>query len=154
MRAVLDAIDEQLKAVLDAIEDGLVLLDANSRILFVNKKTRDTSGHSQDEVRGKPLDALGMLPPEAMPRLFSLLNSVLSGQPVQPLRLDIRAGSGEAVSTEIHLSPLKKGNQIVGACVTTRSLPDQRMESEAEHAKAGSFSQPRREQHRLGMGNE
>jgi len=139
LKAILAALDEQLKAVLDAIEDGVVLLDANSRILFVNKKTRDTSGHSQEEVRGQPLDVLGLLPPEAMPRLFSLLNSVLSGQPVQPLRLDTRAGSGEAVPTEIHLSTLKKGSQIAGACVRTRSLPDQRMKSEAEHAKGDRF---------------
>lgn len=139
LKAVLDALEGQLKAVLDALEDGLVLLDANSRITFVNKKTRDTSGHSQDEMRGKPLDDLGMLPPEAMPRLFSLLNSVLSGQPVQPLRLDTRARSGEAVPMEIHLSPLKKGDQIVGACVTTRSPTDQKMESGAEHAKGDRF---------------
>jgi PAS domain S-box-containing protein/putative nucleotidyltransferase with HDIG domain len=131
--------EERLKAVLDAIEDSLVLLDANSRIIFVNKKTRDTSGHSQDEMRGKPLDALSMLPPQAMPRLFSLLNSVLFGQPVQPLRLDTRARSGEAIPIEIHLSPLKKGDQIIGACVITRSTPDLRMESEAEHANGDRF---------------
>ena len=139
LRAVLDAIDQQWKAVLDAIEDGLVLLDANSRIIFVNKKTRDTSGHSQEEVRGKPVDVLGILPPEAMPRLLSLLSSILSGQPVQPLRLDPRVTSGEAVPTEIHLSPLKKGNQIVGACITTRTPRDQRMKNEPEHAKGDRF---------------
>lgn len=139
LRDQLDAIDRQFKAVLDTIEDGLVLVDTNSKIIFVNKKTRDISGHSQEEVRGKLLDVLGILPPDAMPRLFSLLNSVLSGQPVQPLRLDIRGESGEAISTEIHLAPLKRGNQIVGARITTRSLPDQRMKSGAEHAKADRF---------------
>jgi PAS domain S-box-containing protein len=131
--------EERLKAVLDAIGDGLVLVDANSRIIFVNKKTRDISGHSQEEVTGKTLDVLGILPPDAMPRLFSLLNSVLFGQPVQPLRLDTRARSGEAVPMEIHLSPLKKGDQTIGACVITRSMPNQGMESEAEHAKGDRF---------------
>jgi len=131
--------EEQLKAVLDVIEDGLVLLDATGRIIFVNKKTRDISGHSQDEMRGKPLDALSMLPPQAMPRLFSLLNSVLCGQPVQPFTLDAPARSGETIPVEIHLSPLKKGDQIIGACVTTRSPPDQRVKNEPEHAKGDRF---------------
>jgi len=131
--------EEQLKAVLDGIEDILVLLDDTGRILYVNKKTRDTSGHSQDEMRGKPLDALSMMPPQAMPRLFSLLNSVLCGQPVQPFRLDICARSGEAVPMEIHLVPLKNGEQIIGACVTARSTSGQRMESEAEPASGDHF---------------
>jgi PAS domain S-box-containing protein len=131
--------EEPLKAVLDGIGDGLVLLDATGRIIFVNKKTRDASGHSQDEMRGKPLDALDMLPPQAMPRMFSLLNSVLCGQPVQPFRLDVCTRSGEAVSTEIHMSPLKKNEQIIGACVTTRSTPDQRTDSKTEHASGHRF---------------
>ena len=92
--------EEQLKAVLDVIEDGLVLLDATGRIVFVNKKTRDISGHSQDEMSGKPLDALSMLPPQAMPRLFSLLSSVLCGQPVQPFTLDTLARSGKVEPTK------------------------------------------------------
>jgi PAS domain S-box-containing protein len=131
--------EEQLKAVLDGIEDSLVLLDATGRILYANKKTRDISVHSQDEMRGKPLDALSMLPPQAMPRIFSLLNSVLCGQPVQPFRLDVCTRSGETVSTEIHMSPLKKNEQIIGACVATRTTPDQKTESQAEHTKGERF---------------
>jgi PAS domain S-box-containing protein len=133
------SVEEQLKAVLDGIEDILVLLDEAGRILYVNKKTRDTSGHSQDQMSGEPLDALGMVPPQAMPRLFSLLNSVLCGQPAQPFRLDICARSGEAVPMEIHLAPLKNGEQIIGACFMARSTTDQKSESEAEPSGGDRF---------------
>jgi PAS domain S-box-containing protein len=139
LEKVLASPEEQLKAVLDGIGDVLVLLDDAGRILYVNKKTRDISGHGQDEMRGKPLDALGMMPPQAMPRLFSLLNSVLCGQPVQPFRLDVCARSGESVPMEILLSPLKNGEQIIGACVTARSTPGQRTGSEAEPAGGDRF---------------
>ena len=135
-KAVIDGIEDRLamlKGVLDGIEDGIVLLDAKGRILYANKKIRGNSGHGQEDMRGKSLDALNVVPPQAMPPVFSLLSSVLSGQPVQPFRVDTWGKSGEVVPVEIQLSPLRKGDQIIGARVTTRSTPAPKKEAETAH---------------------
>jgi PAS domain S-box-containing protein len=136
LKAFIRGIEDRLallKGVVDGIEDGIVLLDAKGRILYANKKITDNSGHAQEDMRGKPLDALNIVPPQAMPPVLSLLSSVLSGQPVQPFRVDTWGRSGEAIPVEIQLSPLRKGDQIIGARVTTRSTAAPKKEAETAH---------------------
>ena len=78
--------EEELQAILDSSQDGIVLVDADRRILRINKTIAETSGYSEQEIRGKPLDAL--ISPQNLPRVFSLINMSLSGLPTQSLEVD------------------------------------------------------------------
>jgi PAS domain S-box-containing protein/putative nucleotidyltransferase with HDIG domain len=122
---------EELEAVLDSAKDGMVLVDRSGRILRINKTITEASGYNEDEIIGKSFDALNMMPPQVVPQMFSLLNNVLSGQQVQPFEVDTYARSGEKLSLEVHLSPLRKGAKIVGAFVTTRNIVERKMAAEA-----------------------
>ena len=133
VKAAIDRIEDRLalvNGIVDGTEDGIVLVDATGRILYANKKMRENSGHSQDDMRGEPLGALNIIPSQAMPPVLSLVSSVVSGQPVQPFRVDTYGRSGETTTMEIHLSPLRKGQQIIGARVTTRNIADRGREAE------------------------
>ncbi len=110
-----------LKGLVDGIEDAVALLDATGTILYANSKMAFGPGHGPDDVRGKSLNALSLIPPPSMPPALSLLGSVLSGQAVQPFRVDACGSSGETTPMEIHMTAIKRGERVIGAVVTARS---------------------------------
>jgi PAS domain S-box-containing protein len=134
LKASIDRIQDRLvlvKGLVDGVDEGIVFVDATGKVLYANKRIREISGRGQDDMRGEPLGALNLVPAPAMPPVLSLLNSVLSGQTVQPFRVETNGKSGQTIPIEIHLSPLKKGEQTIGARLTTRNVTDQAREPEA-----------------------
>jgi len=129
--------EEELQAILDSSQEGIVLVDADRRILRINKTIAETSGYTEQEVRGKPLDAL--ISPQNLPRVFSLINMSLSGLPTQPLEVDDGAGSDGKPSLEVQVSTLRKDDQIVGAAITTRNAVDRRTKPEAKQLNEDRF---------------
>ena len=110
-----------LKGLVDGIEDAVALLDATGTILYANSQMAFGPGHGPDDVRGKSINALSLLPPAAIPPALSLLGSVLTGQAVQPFRVDACASSGETAPMEIRMTAVKRGERVIGALVTARS---------------------------------
>lgn len=128
VKATIGRIEDRLvlvKSLIDGVDERIVFVDAAARILYANKKVRDNTGHSRDDMRGQPLDALNVVPAQSMPALLSHLNDLLSGQTVEPFKVEGRGESGETILTEIQLSPLSKGPQIIGARLTARSATEQ-----------------------------
>jgi PAS domain S-box-containing protein len=76
---ILRASEEQYRAIFNAAVDGLVLRDAQFRIVDVNPAYEAMSGYSRDEVIG--LDRLVANPPEAEQQLKALHQKALEGEP-------------------------------------------------------------------------
>lgn len=121
--------EEELQAILDSSRDGIVLVDADHRILRINKTIADASGYNQQEVRGRPLDAL--ISPQNLPRVSSLIKRSLCGLPTEPLELDTCTGSGNRPPLKVQVSTLKKDDRIVGAAITTSNAADRKSKPDA-----------------------
>lgn len=133
LKSLVEGVEDRLvllKGVIDVIEDPVALLDATGKILHANSKMAYGSGRGPDDVRGKSLDALSLIPAQAMSPALSLLGSVLSGQAVRPFRVDACGGSGETTPMEIHMTAVKRGERVIGVLVTGRSTPDRGGEAE------------------------
>lgn len=55
---VRDAGEAKLRAFLEAAAQGILAIDADSRIVLVNAKLEEQFGYSRDELLGRPLDTL------------------------------------------------------------------------------------------------
>jgi PAS domain S-box-containing protein/putative nucleotidyltransferase with HDIG domain len=133
----LPSAEEELQAILDSSGDGVVLVDAHHRILRINKTISEASGYSQQEVRGRPLDAL--ISPQNLPRVSHLIQKSLCGLPTESLEMDACAGSDDKPPLKVQVSTLRKDDQIVGAAITTRKAADCKSEPDSRQPNEDRF---------------
>lgn len=70
--------DARLRAVMDAIQTGIVVLDLEARILETNAAFRDIMGYDEEELRGLAL--LELLVPRDAERTMKMLAPLRTGE--------------------------------------------------------------------------
>lgn len=120
--AALIAGQRRLQAVLDSINDGLLIIDRDGRLEHGNPVAQSQLGWNQVPL-GQPLREL--LP---QPELDNQLSQTLAGQPTQPVTEHLHTDShGEEHLLSKSLSPVsdERGN-IIGAVMVLRDVTEQR----------------------------
>jgi len=115
-------LEEELQGILDATGDGIALIDTTGKVVRMNRRIMEASGYIEEELIGKPFDALNILSPESNADMPSLLNSVLSGRQVTPFEAIVHSKSGEKLHVEVRLSPLRRNEKIAGIVVAIGNL--------------------------------
>src|SRR5579884_3240192 len=130
-----DVIGElHLRGLVDALPDGLVIVDAEGHIVYANHRLTELSGWSAPELRGQPIE---MLVPERMRGLHRQHRDRFIAHPtVRPmgagLGIVLRRKDGGEFPADISLSPLDTpGTRVVLA--TVRDVADRREAEERLH---------------------
>jgi len=119
--------DTRLPGLLDALPDGLLIVDDRGRLVFANRRLEELSGYSSEELRGQHIE---LLVPERMRELHVRHRSRFTANPsVRPmgagLNISLRRKDGSEFSADISLSPLVSGaTRLVLA--TVRDVTDRR----------------------------
>ncbi len=129
--------ENDLQALLSNGKDGIVLIDANRRIVTINRATAEALEYSEPEVGGKPLQALSS--PQNHPHISSVINRSLRGLPQQPLETDTGGSPDAKPPLETSGSALRKDDQIVGAAIITGNACDNITKTEARQLNEDRF---------------
>jgi PAS domain S-box-containing protein len=123
---------ESLKEHFEASADGVVVLDDEGRILFVNGTAEAITGFARDGLIGSPLTDL--VPIEAREPLEVVIRSVLAGTNLEAFDLDLTTTSGHTICVSVTTSTvLSRSGAVI---LSFRDVTDQRaLESELEHTK-------------------
>jgi PAS domain S-box-containing protein len=97
----LRAID-QLASYFDAGSDGVVVLDADGKVLFTNRAAESITGWARDGLRGHPLNDL--VPEPQRDGLVEVIHRVLAGTNLEAFDLDITTTSGETICVSVTTS--------------------------------------------------
>lgn len=116
------ALVEQLEAVMDATEDGMVLLDSTGGIVRANRALLAMGGYSGEEVLDTKFESLSLFDHTAAVDILRRLNMVLSGQSVSPFQVIGSLNEGEQTELEVRLSAWKHQGKVPGAVATVRPL--------------------------------
>ncbi|HET7712592.1 MAG TPA: ATP-binding protein [Thermoanaerobaculia bacterium] len=108
----LQAENDSLHQIIDGLRDGLVAVDADRRVLFVNAPLLDMLGHPA----GQAARTLGDLVRSAA--VYGVLDAAISGSPSSD-RFEIRVGSEDRVY-EVHAFPLR--SQAIAAAALFRDV--------------------------------
>ena len=128
-----DAIPEdRYLRILDTAPDAMLVVGADSKIVFVNARTEELFGYARSQLLGRPLDCLI---PEALGRANGhLLSGYLAAPTSRPLGSGVelagRRADGSAVEIEVSCSPFStEQGSFVSAAI--RDITE-RKRSEAE----------------------
>jgi PAS domain S-box-containing protein len=119
--------EPRLRGLVDALPDGLLIVDDEGRLVFANRRLEELSGYSAEELRGQRIE---LLVPERMRGLHVRHRSRFTESPsVRPmgagLNIRLRRRDGVELSADISLSPMTTGNRRV-VIATVRDVTDRR----------------------------
>jgi PAS domain S-box-containing protein len=123
---------EKFHAYFDAAADSIIALDADARVLFVNRAAEALTGFSRAALVGKPLADL--VPPEATLLLEPVLRGVVEGKNLEPFDLPIHTTSGDRLWVSVSTSTVLAEHGV--ACLSFRDVTlERRLEAELRKTK-------------------
>jgi PAS domain S-box-containing protein len=93
---------EPLKEHFEAAADGMLVVEEDGQIIFVNHVASVITGFASDALVGQPLDEL--VPDEQKEGLEHVIATVLKGQNLEPFDLDLSTTSGQPVCVSVSTS--------------------------------------------------
>src|ERR1051326_9028822 len=125
-----------LDAVLECSEDALVCLDEKGTIVGWNRGAAAVYGYTQEEILGHSIEVLA--PAGRVHEERSILSAILTGQRVQHLETVRLRKNGVAIEVAISVWPIRRVDQIVGACHVARNISE-RKRLEAANAQLAAI---------------
>ncbi len=123
---------EQLASYFDAGSDGVVVLDADGKVLFTNRAAESITGWARDGLRGHPLNDL--VPEPQRDGLVEVIHRVLAGTNLEAFDLDITTTSGETICVSVTTSTVL--SEHGAAILTFRDVTAERaLETELRKTK-------------------
>ena len=123
---------DSLKEHFEAAADGVVVLDEDGRILFVNNAAERITGFARDGLLGAPL--IDLVPSLQAEVLQEVTRSVLSGTNLEAFDLDLSTTAGEAIVVSVTTSTVLSTSGAV--ILSFRDVTAQRaLETEVRRTK-------------------
>lgn len=115
------AVPERVRAAFDTLSDGVVVLDAQGRIMLANRTFRALHPEASGELQGRAVGDLTWLPRHIGGGNAELpWEGVLRGQAEAPdARLSITQPDGKSVETIVRASPVNDAGGRVRGCIVT-----------------------------------
>ena len=99
------------KEYFDAASDGVVVLDDQGRILFVNRSAESITGFARDGLLGSEL--IHMVPASQRSHLREVINCVLVGTNVEAFDMSVATTSGDPVTVSVATSTVLSNAEAV-----------------------------------------
>ncbi|MEA2052002.1 MAG: PAS domain S-box protein [Euryarchaeota archaeon] len=110
--------EERLRVLFEYAPNAYFLYDLEGNLLDVNKAAESISGYKKEEVIGKNLFNLKILPPEQKPKADAFLAKPVQGQPRDSGERILTRKEGNKVIVELKAFPVKIEDRTLVLCST------------------------------------
>jgi PAS domain S-box-containing protein/putative nucleotidyltransferase with HDIG domain len=115
--------EERLRLIFESVNDILILIDTEGRILEANSRIRDITGYGKEELIGKRIDTLGHIIERcSLNNVLDSFKKRIAGIQVPSYEVEIIRKDGRPVTVEISAVVVKKKGDIVGDLVIARDI--------------------------------
>jgi nitrogen-specific signal transduction histidine kinase len=126
---------DQAAALLDALPDGVLLIDSDWRVVFANRLAEQALHNDRGNVTGKRFGHELAEPPAERMAVYRQVMITRKVRRMKGVRLEDPALRDRTFDAEVHPSPTG-GIAIIFRDVTNRAVAEQRMRVRAEESEA------------------
>jgi PAS domain S-box-containing protein len=116
--------EERLEYIIEYAPDGIFILDLKGKILDVNKEIEKMVGYKKEELIGKNLFKLGIVPKKYIPKALKFVADSKKGGKLGPSIFEINRKDRKVVILEVSSFPVKTSGKLeiigIGRDVTDR----------------------------------
>lgn len=140
--------DAPAPEVIEAVPDGIVIVDGRGTIVFVNRQTETMLGYDRSELLGRPVEVL--VPGDRAQRHRAERAGFLAAPHQRPMgigmHLEARRRDGTTLPVDIALSPLRDAGGSARVIAAMRDVSERlRFEAELHDARASMATLAERE---------
>jgi PAS domain S-box-containing protein len=114
----------RLAAIVQSSEDAIVSKDLDGYILTWNKSAERLFGYTAEEAIGRHITII--IPDERRDEETEVLRRIRNGQTVEHFETVRRRKDGSFVDISLTVSPIRRGDEIIGASKIARDITEQR----------------------------
>ncbi len=122
--------EEELQAIFDGVMDGIIVIDQTGKIMRTNRYVQEAGGFTEDELVGKRVAVLEMVPPQSMAKILSAFDKLEKGQDAPPYEIEVHVKDGEKRISEVHSSLVKQRGRVVGIVGVMRDITERKQAEE------------------------
>ncbi len=124
--------EEKFRMIFENVTDVICYVDTKGRVLDVNRRIEEMLGYTPEEVKGKDFASSGILCIRDIPRLLKLFkDTILTGEPVSPMELQLRHKNGNEVTVEAGTQFITANKKVIGAVTIIKDVTEQRRAEQA-----------------------
>jgi len=140
--------EEGVRELLEALPDGVVVIDPSGAIVLVNKQVEVLFGYRREELLGRPIETL--VPERVRGPHVGYRQGYFANPKTRPLETNLdlfgRRKNGSEFPVEISLSPLRIGTELLAASiirdVSQRKREEAKFRTLVENIPAVTFIAP------------
>jgi PAS domain S-box-containing protein len=129
--------EQRFRTLFEAAPDAIYLTDLEGNLIDGNKSAEHLVGIAKEELLGKSLFALGLLPVGQIPRAQTNLKANAAGKPTGPDEFTLKRSDGTCRVLETRTFPITIENRplVLGVArdITERKLAEQQAREHQEH---------------------
>jgi PAS domain S-box-containing protein len=90
---------ERYRAFIDSASDGILVLDATGRVLYLNRAAEEVTGYARDGLAGRPLAQI--VPPAYREKLQAAITHSTRAEPIDNFDLELITTSGDCITVSV-----------------------------------------------------
>src|SRR4030042_4884332 len=136
--------EERLRQLIEYAPDAIYTNDLNGNFLDGNRQAEDMTGYTKEELVGKNILHLGILPQTHVPKAIEALEKNLRGEKTGPEEFEFVRKDGNIITVEISTFPVRRGGNVeilgIARDVTERKNMEEVLRDSEEKFRAISTS--------------
>ena len=127
--------EERLRALVENAPEAITAYDLDGTVIDTNKKAEELTGYSREELVGKNIFELGVIPEDYVPRSTKALAKTTRGVEARPFEFELIRKDGARISIDARTMLVERKGKVETICIA-RDITE-RKKAEEERKKMG-----------------
>jgi PAS domain S-box-containing protein len=116
--------ERKFKIFVESLHDVIFELSPTGEIEYVNPNVQENFGYKPEDLLGRHFNKT--TPPDEIPKALEILKQVMSGSTIRNFEINQLDINGKVFPTEVNISPMRKGDIIIGALGVMRNISERK----------------------------
>jgi len=129
--------EDKLGRLIEYAPDAIYANDLNGVFLDGNKQAEELTGYRREELLGKSMLEVGLLPEECLPQALEAFEKNMRGERSEPDEFILKKKDGSRVTVEISSFPVKRAGKVevigIARDITERKQVEEKLLEYADH---------------------
>ena len=123
--------ERRYQLITNSISDGVVVLDRESRVVYVSPRWLAISEYSEEEAIGRPFPEVGGIPEEYVPVMLERFERAAEGETISLYDMAIQTKSGRRIPIEVNMSDYRDmEGRVIGRIGVFRDISERKRADE------------------------
>jgi PAS domain S-box-containing protein len=129
--------EERFRRIAESSYDAIATVDSEGRFTFVSPSIERITGYRPEELVS--IQFQNFAPELEMPRVVRAFSSMMKGEEIEGLQVEVKRKDGSIVQVEVNGSPIRRNGRVVGMQGIIRDITERKRAEESLRASEAKY---------------